>query len=281
MLTMPIEKDLSEYSVLMSVYMNDKPEYVKMAVDSMLNQTVSPEQFVIVVDGLISDVLESVIRTYEDTAQSIFTIVRLEQNGGLGNALNQGMKVCRNELVARMDADDISMPDRCEKQVKRFQENPSLCILGGQIEEFIDNPSNIESVRVTPTDFEGILRFAKRRSPFNHVSVMYRKSVIDKLGGYGTFKRKEDLELFIRAVYEGYYSENLSDVLVKVRVGEGAMGRRKSWKNCKEYIDIMKCFYDKGYIGVKDMAYVFFGQMSMFLLPPKITSALSRKYLRG
>lgn len=270
----------SRYSVLMSVYKNDNPDFLKIAIESMLNQTVTPEQFVIVEDGPVSSEIEDVIATYEHSRSDLFTIVRLKMNSGLGNALNNGLKVCRNELVARMDADDISLPERCEKQLKRFKSNPNLSILGTQIKEFINNETNIVSVRKVPSSFENIKIFARRRSPFNHPTVMYKKSAIEKLDGYPTLNRKEDLGLFILAVNSDVYSENLEEALLLYRTNENNQKRRKTWVNCKEYIQVMYGFYKKGFLDIKDMLYVLFGQTSFFLLPAIITNRLSRKYLR-
>lgn len=280
-LVIPEHHGITAYSVLMSVYQYDRADYVIEAIESMLNQTCPCEQFVIVEDGFIPLELEEVINHYGKKMPDIFTIVKLKKNGGLGNALNQGIKQCRNELIARMDADDISLPGRCEKQLRAFRNNPKISILGGQINEFVDRKDNIVSSRIVPLDYEQIKRFARKRSPFNHVTVMYRKSVIESLGGYVTYQRKEDLELFVRAVHEGVYAENIADPLVLVRVGEDNLKRRKSWKNCKEYIDIMWEFHKKGYNHFIDMAYVAVGQTVMWLAPVSCVKNLSRKMLRS
>ncbi len=269
-----------KYSVLMSVYKNDDPEFLKLAIQSMLKQTVAPEQFVIVEDGPVSDEIEHIIRKFEIDNQSLFTIVRLKKNGGLGNALNQGLKVCHNELVARMDADDISFPERCELQLKRFQQKRNLMILGTQIKEFIGNPSNVVSARNVPCSFKEIRKFARRRSPFNHPTVMYRKSAIEKLNGYVAYGRKEDLDLFIRAVNNNYYCENLNETLLYYRTSEDNLKRRKTWINCKEYIQIMWGFYRKKYIGILDFLYVSIGQIVMFITPSLLAKKLSDRFLR-
>lgn len=271
---------LDKYSALMSVYKNDKPEFLQIAIDSMLNQTIPPEQFVIVEDGTAGDAIEEIIKKYEKD-DKLFTIIRLEENGGLGNALNKGLAVCRNELVARMDADDVSIPERCEKQLERFSQKSELSILGTQIKEFIGNTDNVVSMREVPCAFEEIKVFARRRSPFNHPTVMYKKSEIQKLGGYPTLNRKEDLGLFILAVNSGAYSENLDEVLLFYRTNADNQKRRRTWVNCKEYIQVMYGFYKRGFIGLKDMTYVLCGQISLFIFPISITSQLSKKYLRS
>lgn len=275
------QHDTNKYSVLMSVYKNDNADSLSLAIDSMLHQTVLPEQFVIVEDGPVSNEIESIIANYESCSPDLFTIVRLEKNGGLGNALNQGLKVCRNELVARMDADDISCPERCEKQLKKFCQKSKLMILGTQIKEFIGVTSNVVSSRQVPCSYKEIRKFGRRRSPFNHPTVMFRKSAILRLGGYVAYGRKEDLDLFIRAINNNYYSENLSESLLYYRTSEDNLKRRKTWINCKEYILIMAGFYKKGYCSIVDLAYVIIGQLLLFITPAFIAKKLSDCFLRS
>ena len=245
-----------DYSVLMSVYKNDKAEYIKSAIESMINQTVTPKQYVVVVDGPVGAEIGDTITKYEKEHPDLFTIIRLKENRGLGNALNIGMKECRYELIARMDADDISLPQRCERQLEKFESNPQLSILGTQIKEFVGEPSN-------------------------HPTVMYKKSVIIRLGGYPSLCRKEDLALFVLAVSNGVYSENLKESLLLYRTSYGNQKRRKTWINCKEYIQVMYKYYKRRYIGLADLLYVILGQLSLFILPARLTDKLSKRYLRS
>ena len=268
------------YSVLMSVYKNDDPAFLAQAVESMLRQTVKPEQFVLVLDGPVGEPLAAVVDGYEKASPSLFTVVRLAKNGGLGHALNEGLGYCRNELVARMDADDISFPERCEKQLRRFAEKPDMVILGTQIKEFVGTTDHVVSMRTVPCSYEEILLFSRRRSPFNHPTVMYKKSEIQALGGYPCLNRKEDLQLFIAAVQEGRYAENLAEPLLYYRTSSDNQKRRKTWVNCKEYIQVMHGFYKKKQIGTIDMLYVILGQTALFLLPDGFSALLSKRFLR-
>ena len=127
---------------------------------------------------------------------------------------------------------------------------------------------------------EGIRKFAKRRSPFNHPTVMFRKSVIEQLGGYPILGRKEDLGLFVTAANKKVILANLEEALLYYRTNDENLQRRKNWINCKEYIQVMYSFHKKGYIGVSDMAYVFVGQMVMYLMPSSIVKGLNKRYLR-
>lgn len=151
------EKAMEKYSVLMSLYKKEKPEYLVLAIDSMLNQTVAPDEIVIVEDGPLTQELYDVLDKYEEK----ITRVKNETNIGLGLALNVGLKMCKNELVARMDTDDISKGDRCEKQLKVFEDKPELSIVGSWVDEFFDNPDEVVSIRAVPTTSEEIYKFSK------------------------------------------------------------------------------------------------------------------------
>ncbi|MEF9880172.1 MAG: glycosyltransferase, partial [Clostridia bacterium] len=183
--------------------MKEKPEYLRLALDSMIHQTVSPDEIVLVEDGPLTNELYTIVNEYIQKYPILVNTVVNEKNCGLGLALNCGLHVCRNDLVARMDTDDISKPDRCEKQLMRFDENPNLAIVGAWVDEFSDSPDQVISVRVVPTDYEDIYQFAKRRSSFNHPVVMYKKSVVFKHGGYADLKRNQDVDLFGRMLFAG------------------------------------------------------------------------------
>ncbi len=278
---MRIGRGMQPYSVLMAVHQKADAEYLRAAVDSMAHQTVKPEQIVIVEDGPLTPPLYEVIKKYFAEAPDLFTKVSLAQNGGLANALNIGLRQCRNELVARMDSDDISLPDRCEKQLKRFAQKPELTILGGNMDEFTGDPGHVISQRRVPLTQEEILRFGRRRSPFNHPTVMYKKSAILEFGGYNVERsRAQDYELFVSMLHSGYHAENLEDVLVKFRVDEDSVLRKKSWAHCMTHVDIVKNFYRQGYSTLGDLCYTFCGACAIYLLPNNITQKLYRKFLR-
>lgn len=272
---------MKKYSVLMSVYHKENPEYLQKSIESMLNQTAFPDEFIIVKDGPLTDRLDEVIESFVLAYDNLFTIIPLEKNGGLGQALNYGIKKSRNELIARMDSDDISLPERCEKQLYEFELNDKLVICGAQINEFIDIEENVVCSRQVPLSFDAIKVFARRRSPFNHPTVMYKRSALLEIGGYSEYGRKEDLDLFLRMVFSGNYAINLSEPLLLYRTNNDNLKRRKTWQNCSEYIQIMFSFFKNGNIRLSDMIYVSIGQISMFLLPEIIIKKLSDKFLRN
>lgn len=267
---------MEKYSVLMSLYKKEHPEYLRIALDSMLNQTVKPDEIVFVLDGPLTDELYAVVEEYKPHLK----IVVSEKNLGLGLALNKGLEVCRNELVARMDTDDISKPDRCEKQLKRFEEKPELSIVGSYIDEFVGDPSNVISQRRVPLTSEAIYNYAKRRSAFNHPAVMYRKSAVLKEGGYSDLKRNQDVDLFGRMLFAGYKAENIGEALLWFRSSDELVARRKSWENTKSYIDTIKKFWMMGYSSFADYAKVAVAQTGMFILPASMQNWVYKKFLR-
>ncbi len=271
---------MEKYSVLMSVYIKERAEFLEQSLDSMLSQTIKPDEIVLVEDGPLSEELYAVIKNYDDSHPGLFTTVELPTNGGLGNALNEGLKVARNDLVARMDSDDISYPERCEKELQAFDRLPELSIVGTQINEFVGDPGNIVSSREVPSSYSGILKFSRRRSPFNHPTVMYRRNDVLKAGGYKAYGRKEDLDLFIRMVNEGYKAINLKKTYLYYRTSEDNLQRRREWVNCKEYIQIMYNFHRKGWNGLSDITYVIVGQLIMHFAPKKFVYRLSNRFLR-
>lgn len=269
-----------EYSVLMSVYYKEKPEYLKRSIDSMLNQTAKPSEIVIVKDGPLTDELDELIAEYKKDNDELFNIVVSECNLGLGKALNLGLKNCNNELVARMDTDDISLTERCEKQLSKFKSDNELVILGTAIDEFYSDENKIISSRVVPTSNEEIYQFAKRRSPFNHPTVMYKKSKVLELGGYSDLKRNQDVDLFGRMIFNGCKAANLEESLLLFRSNDDLSKRRKSWENTKSYISVIKQFWKNGYSSLIDYLIVAFGQTLMFICPLKFQNWIYKKFLR-
>ena len=230
------------YSVLMSVYKNEKAEYFIQAVDSLLDQTIKPEQIVLVRDGLVYEELQNIIDKYVSEYPRVFTYLPLEQNGGLGSALRYGLTHCRNELVGRMDTDDISLPDRFEKQLKFLEDNPDVDIVGGNISEFVNKPTVIVDYRIVPQTHNEISRYLKSRSPFNHVTVMFKKSALEKVGSYESFYLFEDWYLWVKMYLSGAKFANLNTVLVNVRVFDMAnrRGGVKYYRSCAKLLKFMK-----------------------------------------
>lgn len=271
---------MPKYSVLMSLYIKENPAYLRLAVDSILNQTAKPDQIVIVEDGPLTEELYAVVKEYTQAEPDLFHIVKSEKNIGLGLALNLGLGECRNELVARMDTDDIAKPQRCEKQLAVFAEDPELAIVGAYVDEFHDTPEQVVSTRAVPQTHEEIYQFAKKRSAFNHPAVMYRKSKVLENGGYSDLRRNQDVDLFGRMLFNGCKAHNVGEALLWFRSNDDLAKRRKSWENTKSYIDTIQRFWKMGYASFTDYMIVAGAQTVMFLLPVKLQHWVYRTFLR-
>lgn len=231
-------------SVLMSVYKNDRPDYFCLAVDSVLQQTLKPDEIILVVDGPISQKLEVIIKDYSKKVNVIW----LKKNKGLWNALNVGLRACRNELIARMDSDDIATPDRLEKQIAAFRQEPDLDIVGAQIAEFLGDTDNIVSYRKVPLAQAEIVKFARFRSPFNHPVVMYKKSAVLAVGGYSELYRTEDYDLWIRMLNHGCQVKNLQELLLFYRLSDANMARKTNAITNKEMRKAYRSSYKIGFL---------------------------------
>lgn len=264
----------------MSLYKKEYPEYLRLALDSMLNQTLMPDEIVLVEDGPLTDELYCIINEYKEKFPNILRIVINKTNYGLGLALNEGLKVCHNEMIARMDTDDISKPERCEKQLKRFEEKPELAIVGSHIDEFVGTPDNVISQRRVPISLDAIYEYAKKRSAFNHPSVMYRKSAVLAEGGYSDLKRNQDVDLFGRMLFKGYKAENIDEALLWFRSSDKLAKRRKSWQNTWSYITTIRKFWKMGYSSFTDYVIVAIAQIGMFIMPIKMQNWIYKIFLR-
>lgn len=220
-------------SVLMSVYKNDKEYHFALALRSILEQSLMPAEVVIVLDGPVVFDVEALVAEVVDSAKVVVKIVRLPENRGLGFALKVGLEVVSNELVARMDADDIAFPNRLQLQVGRFSMDDDLAVLGGQVREFVGNIEAITGRRCVPTSNSEIARFLELGNPFNHMSVMFRRSIVSAVGGYEDCRFYEDYLLWFKIVKAGYKCANLAQDLVYVRAGRDQLSRRRGLRLLK------------------------------------------------
>lgn len=271
---------LPRYSVVMAVYENDRPEWLKQAIDSILNQTVRSDDIVIVRDGAVSKELEGALESYDEKHKEI-TIVRLEENVGAGQARNMGVGRVKNELVAIMDADDISLPNRFELQLAEFNGNSELMLVGGQISEFEDKPDNITGYRKVPVEYDAIKKFARYRSPINHVTVMFKKSAFSAVGGYPKMTRAEDYYMVSSLLAKDYKVSNLQLTIVNCRIGSDNINRRKTWRNVRENIASRWKIHK---LGIASLAYFCIssvGQIVLFIVPSSVAKTLFKALLRS
>lgn len=239
---------MNEFSVLMSVYKNTKAEELQQCFDSLCRQSVKAAQYVLVVDGAISAELENKIQHLSRQIDCL-DIVYLEKNMGLGLALREGMRYCKYELVARMDTDDIASERRFEKQIQCFEKDPDLSIVGSDIAEFEGDIDHIVSRRNVPQTHEEICKFLKKRCPFNHMTVMFKKSAVEKAGGYLDWHYNEDSYLWVRMFLTGSKFLNIKEYLVFVRIDKNTFKRRGGYRYYKSERDLFKFMRKNRIIG--------------------------------
>lgn len=237
------------FTVCMSVYKNDKPEYFLLAIRSIIQQTVIPSEIVLVVDGPIPDSMEKAIDIIKLEYPNL-VIVRFIDNRGHAAARQAGLDNATNELVAVMDSDDIALPDRFEKQLKFMEKNSDVDIVGGQIDEFINQIQNIVGRRIVPCSDSDIKTYMKSRCPMNLVTILAKKSSIQQVGGYIDWYCEEDYYLWIRMALAGCCFANISDTLVNVRVGEEMYQRRGGWRYFKSEARLQRYMWKQGVIGL-------------------------------
>ena len=237
------------YSVCMSVYKNDKPADFLVAVSSIYRQTVKPSDIVLVVDGPIGEELKETISKLQGEID-VLNVIWLPTNQGHAIARQTGLLAAKNELVAVMDADDVSLPTRFEKQLKTFEEHSDVTVVGGFIHEFIGKTKNVVGKRIVPEHDTEIKEYMKSRCPMNLVTVMMRKSHLEKVGGYIDWYCEEDYYLWIRLAMAGYKFYNIQENLVDVRVGEEMYQRRGGWKYFKSEASLQRYMWKHDMIGV-------------------------------
>ena len=223
-------------SVLMSVYKKENPKYFKIALDSIVNQTLKPDEIVLIKDGPLTAELEKVI---EEVQYPGLRTYQFEENVQLGRALKKGVELCEHEFIARMDTDDVSYPDRLQKQYDYMISHERVAALGGFMEEFCDDDSIID-VKTMPVGAAATRSYARFRNPLNHMTVMFRKEAILEAGNYRHYPFLEDYDLWSRVLAFGYQLDNLPEVLAKARVGKELYGRRGGFGYCKRYLQLRK-----------------------------------------
>ena len=268
------------FSVLMSVYAKDRPAWVRQALDSVLSNTVKPNEVVVVIDGPVPADLQVILTEFSTTYPQV-KLYPLEKNGGLGPALAYGIEQCSNELVARMDADDISLPDRFEKQLAYFASHPDTAVLGGQIQEIDGDTLQPVAIRSVPTTDGEIKQYLKSRSPFNHMAVMYKKSAVLMAGSYGNYFFMQYYFLWAHMAAKGFKMANLPDILVDARVNDALYKRRGGWSYFKRSWTISSKLLELGLISYPrhlfNLAVRFCVQV---LMPTSVRGTFYKRVLR-
>lgn len=269
------------FSVLISIYYKEKPEHFNACMKSIWDQqTLKPTEIVLVEDGPLTTELYESIALWSARLQQTLRIIKLEDNVGTGKAKNIGLQNCKYEIVSIVDTDDISVSDRFEKQIRCFEADSELVILGGQITEFVDDITSPSGMRIVPLDNPALRQYAKKQSPFNNMTISYRKSKIMEVGGYQHHLWMEDYNLFLRVIAKGYKIQNLEDVLVYARIDNGMHARRKGYEYIKSEKQLLKL---KKELKLQSPIYaniLFLLRSSFRLLPSSLLGKIYNTFLR-
>ncbi len=266
---------LPAYSVLMAVYQKDNPEWFETALESMAVQSWPPDEILIIEDGPVPQAIRDTERICRERHPEMIRVIAREQNCGLAGALRAGVPECRNEWIARMDADDYSAPERCEKQLKLAQEKHAD-IVGCDCAEFMDNIDHITARRVFPEEHEELIIFSRRKSPFCHPGVMMKKERIIEAGNYRDYDLMEDYELFIRMLENGCIGCTKKEFLIFQRVNDEFYKRRSGGKYVKDLFRFNLEMYRKGWTKLPDLLVRSAGNIVTAMSPESV-----RKWIYG
>lgn len=269
-----------KFSVLMSVYIKEKPSYLKSALNSVFNQSLKPAEVVLVEDGPLTDALENVIEEFKQKYKEKFKVIKLSQNVGLGKALNEGLKHCKYEYVARMDTDDICYKNRFKKQIEYLEKHKDIAVLGTNIVEYDEYMENRLFQRDVPSKTEEIKKYITKRNPMNHVTVIFKKSAIIQAGGYMHCEYFEDYYLWCRVFAKGYKLENIKDELVKVRGGQEMIERRGGFKYVKSIFVFQKKILKLGIINYYEFVKNLILRVPVAIIPNNLRKIIYKNILR-
>lgn len=269
------------FSVLMPVYYKENAEHFATAVQSVLEQSLKPNEILIIEDGKLGEELENVVVNIEKTHTDLVRVIRLEENKGIGYVRTLGLKECKYDIVAFMDSDDISRNDRFEKQILFLKENPEIDMVGSWVTEFDREPNNIYSKRVLPTEPNEVYNFAKFRMPVNNNTIMFKKAPIIEVGSYQIATGFEDYEVCGKLLNKGYKIANIPEFLVNMRAGQSMMNRRKGFGYFIKYeYPCMKLFYDIGFINFFEFLRNISLKFPLRIMPDWMRNLIYKKFLR-
>lgn len=272
-----------KFSVLASVYYKENPSNLLVALDSVFNQVLMPDEVVLIKDGPLTNKLDDIISNYIERYPRIMKVVSLDVNKGLGNALRIGVQSCSYDIIARMDTDDFARPERFEKQIRFLKENPNIDVVGSNIEEFNVVPGDLKRYKINPETHEDLISQIGLKSPFNHPSIMMRKSAVLRAGNYdGDLLLFEDYSLFLRMWLAGVKFYNMQEVLLDFRVGSGIETIKR--RSGKHYIEKETAFLQYAEdIGAFNKMQILKYKVLKFpirVLPPKIVLFIYNTFLR-
>ena len=265
------------FSVLMSIYKNEKINHFEQCIDSLKKQTILPNEIIIVLDGPIQSDLSEKLDYLVKMESISFVLIPLDKNVGLGYALNIGLTHCSNDWIFRMDTDDICLPDRFEKQISYIQGNPHISLVGGNTEEFSEDMMISNGQRNIACEHNDIIKLAKKRNPFNHMTVAFKKSAVLSVGGYQHHLYMEDYNLWLRMIAAGYKTHNLQDILVNVRAGSSMVSRRRGLTYIKSEFQLAKLKIKSKIDSPLSATIIFFMRSIPRILPTSLLNVIYKK----
>ena len=266
-----------KFSVLLPIYYRENPTFFNQALDSLVNQTYPATEVVIVKDGPLTPDLDRVIDSFYKILP--IKVIALDKNIGLGEALNIGLTHCSYEYVARMDSDDICVPERFEKQVNAFKAHPKLDILGGYLQEFVNQPGDLKVIRKVPTEHSEIQSYTFYRCPFNHPTVMFRKSAVLAVGSYQKMPFFEDYFLWIRMANSYCTFKNLGENLLYFRIGNNMIRRRHGLAYANHELSFFTYCYENNLVSLLQLLR-FYLRFPIRLLPVSMLKKIYDLVLR-
>lgn len=264
---------------MLSVYAKEKPEYLTAAIDSVARQSLPPAEIVLVEDGPLPLELRQAVDRLKESYANLKTVL-LKENKQLGRALAEGVRRCTYDLIARMDTDDIALPERFSLQCQYMNEHQEVAALGGYIEEFDDGNPKYRKVKTMPLGNKELARYARYRNPLNHMTVMFRKKAVLEAGNYRHFPLLEDYDLWTRLLSKGHVIENIPYVLARMRTNPGIYARRGGWDYYKRYMELRKRQRDYGLLTSTEYHIARLLTMGMTLQPSFMRRWVYRKALR-
>ncbi|GEP89458.1 Glycosyl transferase family 2 [Chitinophaga terrae (ex Kim and Jung 2007)] len=275
-----MNNSLPKFTVLIPIYFKENPEFFKDAINSILNQTLPPDEILIVADGPLTENLDQILNEYIEKYSQIFTVVRLAQNMGMGYAMTTGVKQAKYQIIARMDSDDIAKPQRFDIQLRFLVEHPEVDIVGSWIDEFHNQPGDVIRQRKLPEKHEDIVNFAKKRCPFNHMTVMYKKDKVLNAGAYWEKRMFEDYHLWYQMIRSGCIMHNLPISLVSARIGNNMVGRRRGWHYLKTENSFFQIMKQDNFISSFGYYRIMFIRAIFRIMPSSVLAPLYKFLLR-
>lgn len=269
-----------QFSVLISVYKKEKPEYLKTALQSIINQTLKPTEIAIVKDGLLTQELDDCIKEYEKQYPELIKIIAFKENRGLGLALRDGVIACKYDYIARMDSDDIAKPERFAKQFQYLKQHPETALLGTWITEFSKDENKPDTLTELPCTHQEILKYAKKRNPFRHMTMLLKKEAVIKSGNYRDFLWFEDYDLWVRMLQKGYTAANIPEYLVNVRADEEMFARRGGWSYLKQDYRFQKVLMKRKFINSLECILNILIRILIRLSPNDMRKFFYKRFLR-